>query len=264
MEKLVQSFDCSNPPQQTSQILLEANKKIGSFSRRLAPFSALVLHFFPDWIGKGRKRMLTKGQQHTHIQRIERERERQANGESVTFAAGTRPRKGIPSFRFFSTSSLLLLPTCKTRDPHHMLISSNMAKRSGELLHALERSWQKKVKEDIEERAVNRWRRDFEPWNTWYGDIDSVPFFFYFSFTFRTIRQENGGGEGWLKFFFIGSLWRPHKSFSFSQKQCPLQEIVCVGLLLALGCCAVCYEGLKYMGQKKGGKYSRLMVVDIH
>lgn len=131
MEKLVQSFDCSNPPQQTSQILLEANKKIGSFSRRLAPFSALVLHFFPDWIGKGRKRMLTKGQQHTHIQRIERERERQANGESVTFAAGTRPRKGIPSFRFFSTSSLLLLPTCKTRDPHHMLISSNMAKRSG-------------------------------------------------------------------------------------------------------------------------------------
>lgn len=34
-----------------------------------------------------------------------------------------------------------------------------------------------------------------------------------------------------------------------------------VGLLLALGCCAVCYEGLKYMGQKKGGKkrkYSRL------
>lgn len=122
---LSQSFDCSNPPQQTSQILLEANKKIGSFSRRLAPFSALVLHFFPDWIGKGRKRMLTKGQQHRGL------RERQANGESVTFAAGTRPRKGIPSFRFFSTSSLLLLPTCKTRDPHHMLISSKMGKRSG-------------------------------------------------------------------------------------------------------------------------------------
>lgn len=32
-----------------------------------------------------------------------------------------------------------------------------------------------------------------------------------------------------------------------------------VGLLLALGCCAVCYEGLKYMGQKKGGKKENIV-----
>ena len=68
----------------------------------------------------------------------------------------------------------------------------------------------------------------------------------------------------------LAQFWRPHKSFSFSQNNVTVEEIVFVWLLLLpteLSCVMKRRSGergLKYVEDKGGKEEYRWMVVDVH